>query len=156
MWSFLFTKLDTSRSSNDQLQLGLLFRSEKPIVIIFNQRIKPIGSFLQPFIILFKPGLTIKQKTIFLIVCSRICSYFLSVIRVAGENRFVIAPRPGGHFTHAGAKYDSVYGMVESRWEKKDGKTVYTIRVPSNCEAKVILPGGIRETVTAGEYCFEE
>ena len=68
----------------------------------------------------------------------------------------MIAPRPGGHFTHAGAKYDSVYGMVESRWEKKDGKTVYTIRVPSNCEADISLPGGTRQTVGAGEYCFEE
>ena len=77
-------------------------------------------------------------------------------IRVAGENRFMIAPRPGGHFTRAGAKYNSVYGMVESRWEKRDGKTVYTVRVPANCRAEVVLPGGRRETVAAGEYRFEE
>ena len=77
-------------------------------------------------------------------------------VRVAGENRFAIAPRPGGHFTHAGAKYDSVYGMVESRWEKKDGKTIYTIAVPANCEAEISLPGGTRKTVAAGEYRFEE
>ena len=77
-------------------------------------------------------------------------------IRVAGENRFTIAPRPGGRFTHAAAKYNSVFGMVESRWEKKDGKTVYTIRVPANCEAEIVLPGGTRETVAAGEYRFEE
>ncbi|MGX8692633.1 MAG: family 78 glycoside hydrolase catalytic domain [Clostridia bacterium] len=77
-------------------------------------------------------------------------------IRVAGENRFMIAPRPGGHFTHAGAKYNSVYGMVESSWEKKDGKTVYTVAVPANCTAEILLPGGRRETVAAGEYRFEE
>ncbi len=77
-------------------------------------------------------------------------------VRVAGERRFSIAPRPGGHFTHAGAKYNSVYGPVESRWEKKDGKTVYTIRVPANCEAEIALPGGTRETVAAGTYRFEE
>ena len=77
-------------------------------------------------------------------------------IRVAGENRFVIAPRPGGHFTHAGAKYNSVYGMVESRWEKRDGRTVYTVRVPANCEAEIVLPGGTRETVVAGTYRFTE
>ncbi|MBQ6255212.1 MAG: hypothetical protein IJJ60_01370, partial [Clostridia bacterium] len=34
-------------------------------------------------------------------------------IRVAGENRFVIVPRPGGHFTHAKARYDSIYGSIE-------------------------------------------
>ncbi len=77
-------------------------------------------------------------------------------IRVAGENRFVIAPRPGGSFTHAGARYDSVFGTVESRWEKRDGKTVYTISVPANCEAEIRLPGGTRETVAAGEHRFEE
>ncbi len=78
-----------------------------------------------------------------------------AVFRVAGENRFTIAPRPGGHFTRAGAKYNSVYGLVESRWEKKDGKTVYTIVVPANCEAEIVLPGGTRETVAAGKYSFE-
>ena len=77
-------------------------------------------------------------------------------IRVAGERRFAIAPRPGGHFTRAGAKYDSVYGTVESRWEKKDGKTVYTIVVPANCEAEIVLPGGTRETVAAGTCIFTE
>ncbi|MCR5664141.1 MAG: glycoside hydrolase family 78 protein [Oscillospiraceae bacterium] len=77
-------------------------------------------------------------------------------IRVAGENRFTVAPRPGGRFTHALARYNSVYGMVESRWEKKDGRTIYTIRIPANCEAGIVLPGGRRETVGAGEYRFEE
>ncbi len=77
-------------------------------------------------------------------------------IRVAGENRFVIAPHPGGHFSHAAAKYNSVYGMVESKWEKKDGRTVYTIRVPANCTAEIILPGGTKENVTSGEYRFQE
>ena len=77
-------------------------------------------------------------------------------IRVAGENRFLIAPRPGGHFTHAEASYDSVYGMVESKWEKADGKTAYFITVPGNCAAEIVLPGGTRQTVGAGEHRFEE
>ena len=70
------------------------------------------------------------------------------------ENRFVIAPRPGGHFTHAGASYDSVFGRVESRWEKQDGKTVFTVRVPVNCEAEVVLPDGARTDVGPGEHRF--
>ncbi|MBR0208273.1 MAG: family 78 glycoside hydrolase catalytic domain [Oscillospiraceae bacterium] len=77
-------------------------------------------------------------------------------IRVAGENRFTIAPRPGGSFTFAEASYNSVYGKVESRWEKQDGKTVYTVTVPANCEAEIALPGGTGKTVAAGEYRFEE
>lgn len=77
-------------------------------------------------------------------------------IRVAGENHFVISPIPGGNFAFADAKYDSAYGTVSCRWEKKDGKICYTVNVPSNCDAEIILPQGLRETVGAGEYRFEE
>ena len=77
-------------------------------------------------------------------------------IRVAGENRFVIAPLPGGSLTFAEARYNSVFGMVESRWEKKDGKTVYRVRIPANCEAEIRLPGGTAQTVGPGEYSFTE
>ncbi len=77
-------------------------------------------------------------------------------IRVDGENHFTIAPRPGGHFTHAKACYTSVYGRVESGWERKDGKTVYTISVPANCAAEILLPGGTTQFVTAGIYELTE
>lgn len=77
-------------------------------------------------------------------------------IRTDGENRFVVAPRPGGRFTYAKASYESVYGLVESGWERKEGKTVYTIVVPANCEAYVSLPGGGSETVGAGTHVFTE
>ena len=77
-------------------------------------------------------------------------------IRVDGENHFTIAPRPGGHFTHAKACYTSVYGRVESGWERKDGKTVYIISVPANCTAEILLPGGTTQFVTAGIYELTE
>ena len=77
-------------------------------------------------------------------------------IRVDGADRFVIAPQPGGSFTHAEAVYNSVYGLVGSKWEKKDGKTVYIIVVPANCRAEIRLPGGIWETVGAGEHIYTE
>ena len=75
-------------------------------------------------------------------------------IRVDGENHFVIAPQPGGSFTHAAARYNSVYGMVTSSWKKSEGQTTYTVSVPANCTAEVRLPGGRTETVSAGEYSF--
>ena len=71
-------------------------------------------------------------------------------IRVDGENRFTIAPRPGGHLTHARARYDSVYGTVECGWEKKDGKTAFTVAVPANCEALVRLPDGSERILKPG------
>ena len=76
-------------------------------------------------------------------------------IRVEGENRFTVAPRPGGHFTHAAAKYNSVYGMVESAWKKEDGKTVFTVTVPANCTALVRLPDGSEHEQEAGTQIYE-
>ena len=75
-------------------------------------------------------------------------------IRVEGENRFTVAPRPGGHFTYAKATYNSIYGKIESGWKREDGKTVFTVTVPSNCEADVILPDGTQRTVSAGVHSF--
>ena len=74
-------------------------------------------------------------------------------IQVSGENEFTIAPKEGGHFTFAKCGYQSVYGTVKSDWRREGGKTIYTISVPANTTAKVILPDGER-TVHAGEYEF--
>ncbi len=77
-------------------------------------------------------------------------------IRVDGENHFTIAPRPGGHFTHAKASYNSVYGKVESGWKIENGKTVHTVTVPANCTADIVLPGQEAKAVFAGRYVLEE
>ncbi len=78
-------------------------------------------------------------------------------IRVDGENHFTVAPRPGGHFTHAEASYNSVYGKIESRWEKKDGGLVFTVTVPANCTAAVKLPdGSVHEQVAGTEEYITE
>ena len=75
-------------------------------------------------------------------------------IRVDGENHFVIAPHPGGQFTHAKAVYDSVYGKAESGWEKADNGWRFNITVPANCTAAVCLPGKEAVTVESGTYTF--
>ena len=77
-------------------------------------------------------------------------------IRITGENRFTVAPLPGGSLTHAEACYTSVFGCIESRWKRSDGKTAYTVTVPANCEAEIILPKGLRKTVGAGTWTFTE
>ncbi|MGN1015785.1 MAG: alpha-L-rhamnosidase C-terminal domain-containing protein [Faecousia sp.] len=76
-------------------------------------------------------------------------------IRVDGENHFLIAPRPGGHFTYAKASYDSVYGRVESGWRKKEGALVFDITIPANCTAEIVLPNGEAKSVSSGRYCIE-
>lgn len=77
-------------------------------------------------------------------------------IKIKGENEFDLSPLPGGHFTFASASYDSEYGKVESKWEKKDGKIVYTFTVPSNTKAYLMLSGGREEVLSSGTYTFTE
>ena len=76
-------------------------------------------------------------------------------IRVEGENHFVIVPGPGGHFTYAKAVYDSIYGRVESGWERTEEGIEYRIAIPANCTAEILLPDGTSRTVTAGSYCLK-
>ncbi len=76
-------------------------------------------------------------------------------VRVDGENHFILAPRPGGHFDYAGMKYNSIFGQVESGWKRIEGKTVYTFSIPANCTATVILPGREAQELTAGVYQME-
>ncbi|MBO5076354.1 MAG: family 78 glycoside hydrolase catalytic domain [Clostridia bacterium] len=76
-------------------------------------------------------------------------------IRIAGENRFVIAPRPGGQFTFVRASYRSVYGTVNCGWHRDpSGGTTYSVSVPANCEAELRLPGEATKVVGTGEYEF--
>lgn len=75
-------------------------------------------------------------------------------IRVDGENHFTIAPLPGGTLTHAGGAYQSIYGKVESCWEKKVESTKFVITIPANTTAEIRLPNGVRHSVKAGSHSF--
>lgn len=77
-------------------------------------------------------------------------------VQIAGENKFLIAPKPGGHFHFAKVCYNSVYGAVKSGWTRENGKTTFTVEIPANCEATVVLPSGRTETVSAGRHQYTE
>lgn len=77
-------------------------------------------------------------------------------IRVEGENRLIIVPMPGGSLQHAEAVYLSPYGRVMSRWEKKNGGIIYTVEIPANVTAKIILPDGREETAGAGVHVYRK
>ena len=77
-------------------------------------------------------------------------------IRVEGRNHFHIEPLPGGSLTHARASYESIFGRVESGWERTEKGITYTVMIPCNCTADIVLPGGERHTVGAGNYTFTE
>lgn len=86
-----------------------------------------------------------------------VCAWFFSTvcgISVEGENRFAVAPRPGGSLREASASYRSLYGKVESEWEKTEAGYVFTVSVPPNCEARVRLPDGSEHYQTAGKAVY--
>ena len=86
-----------------------------------------------------------------------VCEWFFSSmcgISVAGENAFRFAPRPGGTLTFAEASYKSVYGTVSGGWKRTDAGVEFTLTVPANCTATVLLPDGSGSVVGAGEHTF--
>ena len=85
-------------------------------------------------------------------VCEWVFSEMCGV-SVAGENRFRIAPKPGGSIGFAELRYTSAYGEVQSVWKTENGRTVYRITIPANTEAELFLPG-IQKVLSAGSYEF--
>ncbi|MCI8713591.1 MAG: hypothetical protein HFH23_15300 [Ruminococcus sp.] len=73
-------------------------------------------------------------------------------IRMRGENKFEIAPVPGGSLTEASLEYESLYGKVSCAWKKEGGKVTYTVEVPAGCEAEVKFAGEEARTMGAGKY----
>ncbi len=57
-----------------------------------------------------------------------------------GYKKFFLAPNPGGGLTNAKAEFDSMYGKIASDWTISNGLMNYTIEVPANTTAEVILP----------------
>ncbi|MBQ8813999.1 MAG: alfa-L-rhamnosidase, partial [Lachnospiraceae bacterium] len=75
-------------------------------------------------------------------------------IQPDGENRFVIKPIPGGTLTYAKASYQSIYGTVESGWERGENGTVFTVTVPANTAACLVLPNGDRWILNPGTHAY--
>ncbi len=71
------------------------------------------------------------------------------------ERKFVLNPVPGGTLTHAEGSWQSPYGMIRSRWEKKDGRIEFRFEIPANTTAELQLPDGTTEYLEAGEYVRE-
>ncbi len=87
-----------------------------------------------------------------------VCSWLFSSmcgITIEGENSFRVKPLPGGHFTHAEAVYDSIYGRIASGWKREGKRTLFTITVPSNTTARVILPDGRTVIQKPGTVTYE-
>lgn len=58
-----------------------------------------------------------------------------------GYKHFLLKPLHGGSLTHASASFESLYGTIESSWEKTAQGIVYRFKVPANTTATILLPG---------------
>ena len=65
-----------------------------------------------------------------------------------GYKHILIHPHPGGGLTYAKASLQTMYGDVSSGWKMDGGKIVFTIQVPPNTAASVLLPNSNLEQVS--------
>ncbi len=65
-----------------------------------------------------------------------------------GFHHFILRPRPGGSLKWAQGSYDSIHGTIESGWKiNPDGMTEYSVTVPPNTTALIILVADSPEKV---------
>ncbi|MFC5403318.1 family 78 glycoside hydrolase catalytic domain [Cohnella soli] len=57
-----------------------------------------------------------------------------------GFRKFLIRPCPGGGFTEAKCRYQTLYGGIESAWELNDDAFTLHVEVPVNTTADITLP----------------
>lgn len=88
-------------------------------------------------------------------------SYIIGIQRdedSPGYHRFILQPRPGGTLEYAKGHYDTVYGRIESGWQKIDGGVRYEFTVPANTEARLSLEipeGASVSFITGADYAVE-
>lgn len=90
-----------------------------------------------------------------------------------GYQRFVLRPWPGAGLDFARATYRTMHGEIASHWRRDGDRFTWTVTVPANCRATVLLPSepdtavttdgltpagrdgrGLRVEAPAGTYTF--
>ena len=67
-----------------------------------------------------------------------------------GYKHILIQSHPGGGVSWARASEHSMYGVISSAWEQKEGKTTLRLEIPGNTTATVRLPGASLDRVMEG------
>jgi alpha-L-rhamnosidase len=65
-----------------------------------------------------------------------------------GYKHLLIQPHSTDKMKYSKATFESPYGTVESGWEKSEGETVVTVKIPSNTIATINLPSTTATRVT--------
>ena len=66
-----------------------------------------------------------------------------------GFKHFLLQPEPDepGGLQYASGFYDSMYGRIESKWERKGNRLVYSFVIPANTSATVSLPAASQKSL---------
>jgi len=71
-----------------------------------------------------------------------------------GFKKIVLKPAFITKLDFVQASYQSIHGEIKAAWRKTgDRKYTYSVTIPANCEAEVVLPSGIK-TISSGDYVF--
>jgi alpha-L-rhamnosidase len=68
----------------------------------------------------------------------------------AGYRSLVFQPHPTKKLGYSRASFESLYGTAACGWERKDGKITVSVKVPANCNARIILPTGKAAGISTG------
>lgn len=72
-----------------------------------------------------------------------------------GFKHIIIHPQPGGNLTHAEGSFDSIHGMISTKWTLKYGNFSLHVVIPANTTATIELPNQtIKYLIGSGEYSF--
>ena len=90
-------------------------------------------------------------------VCQFLFEYVAGIrptFNAPGFREFELKPIIGGSLTWAEGTYKTKYGLIRSRWERKDDSVSYTCEIPENTAAHLTLPDGKSQVLTGGTYEF--
>ncbi len=73
-----------------------------------------------------------------------------------GYQSFIIKPALAGNLTFAEATTESLYGLISSRWEKKNGAVQMNLTIPVNSAATVYVPATDVKDVTESGVVISE
>jgi alpha-L-rhamnosidase len=65
-----------------------------------------------------------------------------------GYKHIVLHPRPGGTLTFARATYESLYGRIESEWQREGDGFEWRVVIPPNTTATVFVPANADAEIT--------
>ena len=71
------------------------------------------------------------------------------------EERIVLRPTPVGDIESAHARYETRFGPVSIRWERRGGRFFCDVEVPPRTTAWLLLPGKPGQRVRPGRHHFE-